>query len=223
VEQINLNRPELWPLPVPFPAGTMALLLALLVAGLGGLFAYQSWRVEGQRQVLADAQAQRDRIQDKLLKAEQAHKDRRQTLDRLREEVAQLRDRKAAFRQAQRELSQRLRAAGQKGELVRALGRARAEQEGVWLTSFDLQGVAPVRLSLEGRALRPEAIPRYLRAVAAQKAYRGGYFRGLKADTPEEKSSHGEGVLTFQSRATFPVIGPSDQPAGGQSRVEEGS
>ncbi|MEF8793839.1 hypothetical protein [Thiohalorhabdus sp.] len=210
MEQINLNRPELWPRPTPFAARTMAVLLAVLVAALVGLYVYQSYRVDRQRQALQAAEDQRDRVQKELQAAEEAHRQRREQLEALRADVADLKERIAAFREAEQALRTRLEAAGSKGELVRALGRARAQQDGVWLTRFRLAGVNPVRLRLEGRADPPEAIPRYLQAVVAQKPYSGGSFRDLKANAPEDGPGGGE-VLTFHSEAAFPVVQENGQ------------
>ena len=212
MEQINLNRPELWPRPIPFSASAMALSLGARLAGLGALSAFQSLRLDDRRQALAAAEAQRDRLRAELREAQQASQSRQQGLERLRRQVAALQERQAAFRKAERELGQRLRATGRKGALVRGLGRARAEQGGVWLTGFGLEGVAPVTLRLEGRALQPEAIPRYLRAVAGQEGYRGGFFSDLTANTPQPDGSRRDGILTFQSQATFPVVGHEERP-----------
>lgn len=205
MEQINLNRPELWPRPTPFAARTMAVLLGVLIAVVAGLYAYQSHRVDRQRQALQQAEDRRDRVEGELKGAEEAHQERREQLEALRSEVAGLQERVATLREAERALRTRLKAAGSKGQLVRALGRARARQDGVWLTRFRLEGVNPVRLRLEGKGARPEAIPRYLQAVADQKPYRGGFFRDLNAQ------SDGDEVLSFHSEAVFPVVEEADQ------------
>lgn len=206
MEQINLNRAELWPQPTPFSARTMAVLLGLLLGLIGGLYGYQSYQVDRQRQALEQAQQQRDRVQKELEAAEKAQQERREKLKSLRGEVADLRKQVAAFEEAKRALKTRLEAAGSKGALVRALGQARSQQGGVWLRRFHLEGVDPVRVRLEGKAARPEAIPRYLRAVARQKPYQAGFFRDLDAEPATDNGGGTEGVLTFHSEAAFPVV-----------------
>jgi|GEM_PF-7027356 len=211
MEQVNLNRPELWPQPTPFAARTMAVLLAFLVVAVGGLYGFQKHRLGLQREALARAEGQRDRVKNELQQAEKAHSRRLQALESLRQQVSGLRQEVAAFQEAERALARRLRAAGRKGELVRGLGRARAQQDGVWLTRFRLEGISPVGVRLAGKALRPEAIPRYLRAVSEQGGYRGGFFRDLKANAPEDPGSREGEVLTFQSEAAFPMVA-EDRP-----------
>jgi len=216
MEQINLNRPELWPQPTPFAARTMALSLAALAVVLGLLYGFQVYRMQARQGELERARTERTQVKERMARVQAAHKQRRRTLADLRREVGDLRQRAAAFREAERTLSRRLRAAGRKGEQVRALGRARAEQGGLWLTRFVLTGVAPVKLRLEGKALRPEAIPRYLQAVAGQRPFRGGFFRDFKAASPDGDSGHRD-ILSFHSESSFPVVG------GEAARVSRGS
>jgi septal ring factor EnvC (AmiA/AmiB activator) len=207
MEQINLNRPELWPQPTPFAARTMALVLGLVLAAVVAAYAYQGYRAAHQENALAAAEQERQRVRGELQGVEQAHAERRRALEALRGELSDLRQRVATFKRAERALTRRLQAAGSKGELVRALGRARAEQDGVWLTAFRLEGVSPVRLDLEGRALRPEAIPRYLQAVADEEPYRGGFFRDLLANASKgDRAGAGNDHLSFETRAEFPVV-----------------
>ncbi len=171
------------------------------------MYGYQSYRLGQQRAALERVEAERERVRAELEEVEAAHQQRLQVLEGLRGDISGLERRVAELRQAEVALSRRLRAAGRKGELVRALGRARAQQDGVWLTRFRLEGVTPVALRLEGRALDPELIPRYLQAVAGQEIYRGGFFRDLKATSPAEKNGTPSPYLTFESEAAFPLLG----------------
>lgn len=210
MEQINLNRPELWPQPTPFSARAMALALTALLVAVGGFYGYQLRLLGQQQAALAQAEEARDEAQQELKAAEKAHKDRRAALEDLRQGVADLQRRVALFERAEATLNRRLAAAGSKGELARALGRARSGMTDVWLTRFLLDGVAPVRVRLEGRSLNPEAIPRYLRAVGQEGVFRGGFFQDLTASPAKDESGGGdERVLRFHSEAVFPIV-PGD-------------
>ena len=207
MEQINLNRPELWPQPTPFSARAMGLALAALLVALAGFYGYQLRLLGQQQTTLAQAEDARDQAQQALKAAEEAHKDRLAALEGLRQKVADLQRRVVLFQQAEATLNKRLAAAGSKGELARALGRARSGMRDVWLTRFLLDGVAPVRVRLEGRALAPEAIPRYLGAVSQQAVFQGGFFQDLAASPAKDKASPGdERVLKFHSEAAFPIV-----------------
>lgn len=207
MEQVNLNRPDLWEQPVPFNARAMALALGLVVAVLAVVYGYQGYRLGQERAALERVEAEREQVRARLEEVKSSHQRRLQVLEGLRGDVSGLESRLAELRRAEATLSRRLRAAGRKGELVRGLGRARAEQDGVWLTRFRLTGVTPVTLRLEGRALDPELIPRYLQAVSDQAVYRGGFFRDLKASSPKQDGGAPPGFLTFESEAAFPLIG----------------
>lgn len=207
MEQINLNRPELWPQPIPFAARAMAWALAALLVAMTGLYGYQQQLLAQQKSTLVQAEDAREQAQQDLKAAEKAHKDRRAALEDLRQRVADLQRRVALFEQAEATLNKRLAAAGSKGELARALGRARSGMSQVWLTRFLLDGVAPVRVRLEGRSLTPEAIPRYLRAVSQETVFRGGFFQDLTASpAKDEPGPNGERVLQFHSEAAFPIV-----------------
>lgn len=206
MEQINLNRPEIWPERTPFRARSMAVALVLVVVGLGAAYVWAETRVARQRDALESVQAQRQQLQERLARVERKHEARQQSLEQLRSRTRDLQTRLASLRRAEKALGNRLRAAGRKAELVRSLGRARSLQGGIWLTRFRLQGVTEVSLRVEGRALRPEAVPRYLEAITAQKPYGKGYFQDIDARLPKGgEQADRQGVLHFQSEARFPL------------------
>lgn len=213
MEQINLNRPEIWPRRVPFPARAMATGLLIVVAALVLGYGYLARQAAGQRAELEEVRRERDRAQKRLESLTERHQANRSELDVLRDRVDELQSRIGSLRRARRALGTRLKAAGGKAELVRSLGRARAKQDGVWLTRFRLQGPADVVLRLEGRSLRPEAVPRYLEAITAQEPYRKGFFEDFQAEIPEGDSRDGEDeVLEFHTEARFPLAGNGSEP-----------
>jgi len=213
MEQINLNRPEIWPQRTPFPARAMATGLLIVVAVLALGYRYLGRQVAQQRTQLEEVRAQRDQAQQRLEEIQTRHRANQEQLDELRSRIDGLEDRIGSLRRARQVLGNRLKAAGGKAELVRSLGRARAKQNGVWLTRFRLQGPADVVLKLEGRSLRPEAVPRYLEAITAQAPYRKGFFEDFQAEVPKGDSQNGnDRVLTFHTEARFPLAGQKGQP-----------
>lgn len=207
MEQVNLNQAELWPRPTPFPARSMGVGVAALVVIIAGIYAYQTLLIDRQQAQLAALKGKREQVQRQVAQAEQANRERVASLEALRQEVADLQQRIGLFRRAGSVLNRRLASAGSKARLARGLGQARSGLTGVWLTRFRFDGVAPVTVRLEGRALNPELIPRYLQAVARQPAYNGGFFQDLKASEIEDQALPGDDpVLGFESEASFPVV-----------------
>jgi Tfp pilus assembly protein PilN len=63
-----------------------------------------------------------------------------------------------------------------KGFSESMLGFARQSLEGVWLTAFDLSGKD---IAVEGRVLRAELVPQYIKRLASEPAFSGRDFAQL--------------------------------------------
>jgi hypothetical protein len=77
---------------------------------------------------------------------------------------------------------------------LEALGRSAID--GVWLTAVRIEA-GTGRLGLEGVALGPELLPRYLERLAAEAALAGSRFSGLEI---EREEAAGDGRVAFRIR-----------------------
>lgn len=73
---------------------------------------------------------------------------------------------------------------------------ARQSFEGIWLTGFSLTG-AGQDVSLEGRALRPELVPDYVRRLNREAVLKGHAFAELRMQLPDEKALGGDAAMAF--------------------------
>ncbi|KPV40193.1 hypothetical protein AN478_08665 [Thiohalorhabdus denitrificans] len=206
MRQINLNKAELWPRPVPFAARRMAQAGLVLAALVGVVLGGAVYLVEMQGEAREEAQAERAEAEARLAPLREAMRERRAELDRLQEGNRSLEGELRSFRRARSALEGRLRATGHKAALVRDLGMASSGLQDLWLTRFRLNGVEEVAMELEGQARTPESIPRYLQAVADRIGFPGGDFRELSAHSLENGGGAG-GLLEFTAHTRFPFNG----------------
>jgi Tfp pilus assembly protein PilN len=70
---------------------------------------------------------------------------------------------------------------------------ARQSFDGIWLTGFSLTGRGQ-DVSLEGRALRPELVPDYVRRLNREAVLKGHAFAELQMQRPDVKRSEDDGA-----------------------------
>lgn len=179
--QINLFNPAFQKQKKHFSALTMVQAFGLVIAGSVIFYFYASHRVaEVERQSKQTA---------KRLEIEQAR------VARISKEIVP-RQKSPALVEEIRRLEEQLRvqqeefAALQGGylgkpqgfsEFMRAL--ARQHVEGLWLTGFSIAGGGN-EITLEGRALRPELVPLYIRRLRQEPAMQGRAFSTLEMRRP---------------------------------------
>ena len=94
-------------------------------------------------------------------------------------------------RQAKLQLLRRLRdsqVSNVEGFSPHMLGFARQHVEGLWLTGFALEAGGDV-VTLEGRALRAELVPRFIGQLGGEDSYRGMQFRSFDVQRTEDGSA----------------------------------
>jgi hypothetical protein len=199
-QQINLFSPVFLTPKVYFSARAMLQSLLLLVLGLavlGALLLKQTRTLESQRE-----------SSSRLLQSEQARLAEatrrlgpRSASTLLQQEIARLEsslsDREAILKRLHEEN------AGQAfSSFLRALARQR--QQGVWLTGIEVNH-GGAGLSLSGRAMGSDSIPRYIAKLNHEPLLRGREFIALKlqASTPEidDDAALGRRPLEFQLQA----------------------
>jgi septal ring factor EnvC (AmiA/AmiB activator) len=202
MEQINLYTPELHPKRLWFPANWTAGAAAGVALALAVGTGYLHWRAATVSDALRDARRELETASNKLEAKRVQFQSRQQGVEELETKVSELRSELQALDGVGDILQQRLRAAGSKARVLKALGQASAGLEGVWLTRITLEGSAPLRVKLTGRTDRPEAVPAYLQRVAEQPVFREGFFQDVTVGDEAKGNSQG-GPLRFEAAADF--------------------
>lgn len=185
-QQINLFDPGLRQRRSPLGAGTMAVVIAVLVAGMLG---YQQLA----RRDLAQAEALRVSADSRAteLRAQLAStgsQSRRDADKALLDEIARVDARVKGWQ----ELLERLRGAGignTEGHAGFLEALAREHADGVWLTNVAIGGAAG-GFTIQGRVLRPELLPGYIRLLSREQALRGRRIGDMKIIQPRQTPSN---------------------------------
>jgi Tfp pilus assembly protein PilN len=183
-QQINLYSPLFRKQEKLFTAQAMLHALALVLVALMILYVYARFQVTTLARQAAgfDEQVRAGLERVKSMPGAPVAADEKQLDARIAELQARLQSAQRLLGQAG--LSQ---ASTGYAEPLRALARQRLE--GVWLTSVTLAGDAG-ELSLGGRALRPELVPRYIERLTKDPALRGRRFATLaiERDAPAKSA-----------------------------------
>lgn len=176
-QQINLYRQDAGAARRPFGADTLAfavgavLALLLLIGGVG------EWRVEGLQRAVQHLQQQQQAQQDTLralgdlLPPGQSAPDIDSRIQQLQAELAARQRALQLLRQG---------AIGRTGGFAAQLAAlARRPVSGLWLQRIAISGIDE-SMSLSGVTLQPDSVPRYLRALAGEKALSGLRFYRLQ-------------------------------------------
>ncbi len=182
-QQINLYNPIFLQQRKIFSAMTMLQALALLVLGLGLMWAYAYYQVA-------------------TLRAELAHSDRRLQAERTRlsqfarqlaprtpsaDLAAQVVDAEAqvAAMQSVLRVVQQGGVGTPQGFSAYFKALARQTVEGVWLTGFAVSGEA---MWIHGRTVQPQRVADYLQRLGAEEVMRGRHFAVLDMHRPKPAS-----------------------------------
>lgn len=194
-QQINLYSPSFRKPKKLFTARTMVEALAVVLIALMTLYVYARFQVN----VLArEASAFDERVRAGLERVKKipgapAAADDKQ----LDARIAELQTRLQATEQLLGQASMS-RSTASYAEPLRALARQRVD--GVWLTSITLAGDTG-DLSLAGRALRAELVPRYIARLTGDPALRGRRFATLAIERDAPAKSEGAAQATPESVA----------------------
>lgn len=185
-QQINLFNPIFLRQEKYFSAKTMVESLALMLIALGAFYVYARGEVRSLEYVAADAAHQLNDARDRLLKlGGEFSPERRSKL--LEAQVAGA-ENEARGKQ---ELLASLHATASAGtpdysEYFAAF--ARHALPGVWLTGFSVDGGGE-QISVQGRALHPDLVPKYIRALNAEAVMRGRSVTSLKLSAHREPAA----------------------------------
>lgn len=177
-----------------------AAMLALLTVGLGA-HAYAAWRTRLLSAELAslEARVKAESEEQASLQAELAARKKDPAL----ETEVRLLDRQVAQRRANMEILKSGALGSTTGFSAFLHGFARQTIEGVWLTGFDI-AAAGSEISIEGRALRAELVPVYIKRLGHEPVFSGRSFATVTIAQPATESAHDSssalGYLSFSLR-----------------------
>lgn len=203
-QQINLYNPALRTQAKPFSARAVAYALGAVAIGAVAISAYAFLNVRRAESIAADSARQLIVQRERLVQAAKLAPQVRSKA--LEAEVARL--------EGDVKARQNVLAALGTGELGNTTGfsqymaaLARQALPGVWLTGFKI-GEGGNDFEVRGRALRPDLLPAYLKALNNEPMMRGRQVTELK--------------LTAKSgAATAPAAGSPAPPAAGPDRFVE--
>jgi hypothetical protein len=211
-QQINLYNPLFLKQEKHFSARTLVQALAVVLVAIVAVFASGWLQTRSAERLATQYRDQAARQREQLIKlgADAAPAARSKALET---EIAHL-EAEIKLRQA----TLQALGAGELGntagfsEFLAALGRQ--AQSGVWLTRVQI-GDAGNDLLVEGRALRPELMPGYLRALSREAMMRGRRVTQMKLVAADSKSAGGEPARFVE----FSIAAPRElrEPASGRT------
>jgi hypothetical protein len=184
-QKVNLYQSMLQTGQVQLSSGLMVKIWALAAAALmvwSGHALAQSYIQKGKLALLEHEKAELSRELDALAKRAAAWKQD--------PELAAGVERLEAELQSKNRLREALsnEAAGTpQGFSHVMLGFARQPVSGVWLRKFEIQGSGQ-RLSLEGNATAPQAVPEFLEALGRESAFSGREFKSFEIHLGDEEN-----------------------------------
>jgi hypothetical protein len=186
-QQVNLYQPTgevRTGEPLPFAAGTAAIIAAAVCASLLGIWGFGVWRVGHLERALETLRREQQQ-QTETMTALSAARAAGVSADQLN---ATVRDLSSALDTHARALELlREGGAGQlSGFSARLSALARRPVEGLWLDHVVLSGLNGA-MSVAGSALDPDLIPRYLHGLAAEPALQGVRFDDFAIERPDSR------------------------------------
>ena len=175
-QQINLYNPAFERKEKPFSVRTMSVSLALIVAGLLAVYGYAAMQTGSAERTAAQLGEQLKGQRDQLAKLTQLPV--RMPSKALEGEITKLEAEVKARQTSLQALGTgELGNAGGFSEFLAALGRQAVP--GIWLTSVTISDSGN-QLLVQGRALRAELMPAFLRALGKEPVMRGRRVTELK-------------------------------------------
>jgi len=172
-QQVNLYQPVFRKQKRKFSAVTILQATALVTLIIAAMYGYTWWQVRALRTEVASTDRQLASVTKKLEDTSRQFGERSQSkelLARLKEAESQLADKQR--------LQDLLNTAqfNTRGFSEYFIAFARQHTPGIWLTGFDIVG-AGKQLTLNGRSIQPELVPRYLQRLSAEKRLQGVEFQ----------------------------------------------
>jgi Tfp pilus assembly protein PilN len=205
-QQINLFNPIFLRQKKYFSIVTILQMLALVLVGMLTFYAYAVYQTNRLSAEVAETSGRLEQEKNRFAKAnaELGPHEKNQDLD------AQVKALEKQLKNREDILGVQAGVAAGKGrgfsEALLAL--ARQSVNGVWLTSISVGGETSNKMVIDGRALRPDMVPDYIKRLSKEKAMRGQTFSVLNMQLSRmEKSANNkgpEGYFEFNLRSAEP-------------------
>ena len=200
-QQINLFDPSMRKRRSLLTAGTIALCIGVVVAGMLGM-------QQVARKDLAQAEALRDNADTRVIAlraqvASMGSQSRRDSDKALTDDIARVDARVKNWQ----ELLGRLHGAGignTEGHAGFLEALAREHADGVWLTNVAIGG-ASGGFSIKGKVLRPDLLPGYLQSLSREKTLRGRAIGDMKI--VQQRPDPAAGAQRAAAAAPAPAAG----------------
>ena len=208
-QQVNLYQPIFRKQEKKFSATVVLLQAPALILGVIAIFfAWTQWQVRQLNGELVRVDQQQAAAQKRLNDVTQQFGGRAQVSQTADEEIAKLQQR-LAERQRMRELLGKGLFSNTNGffEYLAAIGRQTPPGMGLWLTGFDIVG-AGEQVTLQGRALNAEAVPRFVQKLAHEPRLAGIEFKAGVVERPAAEKGSGSFEFTLKTAgAVTPRVG----------------
>jgi len=170
---INLYQPILRAQPKVFSVQTMLQTLLVILVALACLYVYARWQSQGLNAELAQLRAQHETLMKRIEDFNREHPARQKSAQ-LEQEVARLGAEVAAKTRALAILASGVQG-NTTGFSAHLEGLARQRLPDLWLTGIRIEAGGE-ELSLNGSALQPELVPRFLQQLGNEPSFRGKEF-----------------------------------------------
>jgi hypothetical protein len=195
VQEVNLHQPVSKGVRGALSAASTRATFIVISATLLGLWGFADWQVTNLR---AATQVVRTQLQAQaVISAAQGPQLQTLSDEQLAALLTNLDAQIAAKSRAITLLSAESGASG-KGFSTRLRAFGERHIDGIWLDHLTL-GADVGAVSISGSTMSPDAVPRYLRSLAADPALKGGQIDEFIIEKPAKGKSAGAGRLTFKA------------------------
>lgn len=210
-QQVNLYQPIFRKQEKKFSAKAMLQAIAAILAGIVALFAWTQWQVSLLKTEIARADQQQAAVSKRLNEITQQFGGRALASHSADEEIARL-EQRIAFHQRVHEVLTRGLFSNTQGfsEYFAAFAR-QTLPDVLWLTGFDIVGAAE-QMTLQGRSRRPEAVPRYVQKLAAERRFAGIEFHVFQMARSEADGKSAGASVDFTLRTAGAPPAPGKTP-----------
>jgi hypothetical protein len=197
-QQINLYQPIFRKEEKKFSTVAMLQAMGLVAIGVVLLYGFTWWQSEALKNELKRVEQSHATASKRLADASQKFGASAgvATIDT---EIARLESELAAKQQIQKILARGI-FSNTRGFSDYFASFARQRVPGVWLTGFDITGAAE-DMSLAGRTVNPELVPRYLQKLSSETTLAGIEFRAFQMTRPGPDAKGPDAMFVeFQAR-----------------------
>lgn len=181
-QQVNLYQPIFRKEEKKFSTVAMLQAMGLVVVGVVAIYAYTWWQVGALKSELKRTEQHHATATKRLAEATERFGQRTTGRNSLDSEITRLEGEIVAKQRIQ-EILQRGIFSNTHGFSDYFVSFARQHTPGVWLTGFDITGAAE-QMTLTGRSINPELVPRYMQKLSAEKTLSGIEFRVFQMNRP---------------------------------------